>query len=88
MGSGADLIASLNNISREEADKLAYSSQQKAYFAKTNNYFKSVIPVKNQYKNLICKEDECIRHETTIDDLSLLDPSFDELGKEVLMNFN
>ena len=81
MGSGADLIASLNNISREEADKLAYSSQQKAYFAKTNNYFKSVIPVKNQYKNLICKEDECIRHETTIDDLSLLDPSFDELGK-------
>lgn len=81
MGSGADLIASLNNISREEADKLAYSSQQKAYFAKTNDYFKSVIPVKNQYKNLICKEDECIRHETTIDDLSLLDPSFDELGK-------
>ena len=81
MGSGADLIATLNNISREEADKLAFSSQQKAHFAKTNNYFKSVIPVKNQYKDLICKEDECIRHETTMDDLSLLDPSFDELGK-------
>ena len=81
MGSGADLIASLNNISREEADCQAYNSQQKAHFAKTNNYFKSIIPVKNKFKDLICNEDECIRPNTTIKDLSLLDPSFDDLGK-------
>lgn len=81
MGSGADLIASLNNISREEADCQAYISQQKAHFAKTNNYFKSIIPVKNKFKDLICNEDECIRPNTTIKDLSLLDPSFDDLGK-------
>ena len=81
MGSGADLIASLNNISREEADYQAYKSQQKAHFAKTNNYFKSIIPVKNKFKDLICNEDECIRPNTTIKDLSLLDPSFHDLGK-------
>ena len=81
MGNGADLIASLNNISREEADCQAYNSQQKAHFAKTNNYFKSIIPVKNKFKDLICNEDECIRPNTTIKDLSLLDPSFDDLGK-------
>ena len=81
MGSGADLIASLNNISREEADYQAYNSQQKAHFAKTNNYFKSIIPVKNKVKDLICNEDECIRPNTTIKDLSLLDPSFHDLGK-------
>ena len=81
MGSGADLIASLNNISREEADYQAYNSQQKAHFAKTNNYFKSIIPVKNKFKDLICNEDECIRPNTTIKDLSLLDPSFHDLGK-------
>jgi acetyl-CoA C-acetyltransferase len=82
MGSGADLIASLNNISREEADNQAYNSQQKAHFAKTNNYFKSIIPVKNKFKDLICNEDECIRSDTTIKDLSLLDPSFHDLGKK------
>ena len=81
MGSGADRIASLNNISREEADYQAYNSQQKAHFAKTNNYFKSIIPVKNKFKDLICNEDECIRPNTTIKDLSLLDPSFHDLGK-------
>jgi len=81
MGSGADLIASLNNISREEADYQAYNSQQKAHFAKTNNYFKSIIPVKNKFKDFICNEDECIRPNTTIKDLSLLDPSFHDLGK-------
>ena len=81
MGSGADLIASFNNSSREEADYQEYNSQQKAHFAKTNNYFKSIIPVKNKLKDLICNEDECIRPNTTIKDLSLLDPSFHDLGK-------
>jgi acetyl-CoA C-acetyltransferase len=82
MGSGADLIASLNNISREEADNQAYKSQQKAHFARTNNYFKSIIPVKNKFKDLICNEDECIRSNATIKDLNLLDPSFRDLGKK------
>ena len=41
MGSGADLIASLNGITRLEADAQALKSQQKALYARKNNYFKS-----------------------------------------------
>ena len=45
MGSGADLIASLFNISRDDVDKQALKSQQNALNAQKNNYFKSIIPV-------------------------------------------
>jgi len=45
MGSGADLIASLFNISRDEVDRQALKSQQNALNAQKNNYFKSIVPV-------------------------------------------
>ena len=79
-GSGADLIASLNKISREEADILALSSQQKALKAQESDFFKSIVPVFNKTKNLTCSKDECIRPETTMDGLSKLKPSFEKLG--------
>ena len=81
MGSGADLIASLNKISREEADLLALSSQQKALKAQESDLFKSIVPVFNKSKNLTCSKDECIRNNTTLDSLANLEPSFAELGK-------
>jgi len=82
MGSGADLIASLNKISREEADLLALSSQQKALKAQESDLFKSIVPVFNKSKNLTCSKDECIRPETTMDGLSKLKPSFEKLGSQ------
>lgn len=82
MGSGADLIASLFNISREDADLQALKSQQRAADAQTKNYFKSIIPVINEYKSINCVEDECIRRETTIESLTSLDPSFQKLGEQ------
>jgi len=82
MGSGADLIASLNKISREEADLLALSSQQKALQAQESDLFKSIVPVLNKSKNLTCSKDECIRPETTMDGLSKLKPSFEKLGSQ------
>ena len=82
MGSGADLIASLNKISREEADLLALSSQQKAVKAQESNWFKSIVPVFNKYKNLTCSKDECVRPKTTMDSLSELKPSFENLGNQ------
>ena len=81
MGSGADLIGSLNQISRKDADRQAFNSQQNAAQAQRNGYFKSIIPVLNPQKNFVCAEDECIRAETTIENLSSLNPSFKELGK-------
>jgi len=82
MGSGADLIASLNKISREEADLLALSSQQKAVNAQELNLFKSIVPVFNKYKNLTCSKDECIRPNTTMNSLSRFKPSFKNLGTQ------
>jgi acetyl-CoA C-acetyltransferase len=81
MGSGADLISSVNKISRLDADTQAFSSQQKAVYAQTNGHFKSIVPVFNPRKDFVCTEDECIRAKTTIENLSSLNPSFEELGK-------
>ncbi|MDG2060620.1 MAG: acetyl-CoA C-acyltransferase [SAR86 cluster bacterium] len=82
MGSGADLIASLFNISRNDVDMQALKSQQRAANAQKNNYFKSIIPVINERKAINCHQDECIRTDTSIKSLSLLDPSFQQLGEQ------
>jgi len=82
MGSGADLIASLFNISRDDVDIQALKSQQNALNAQKNNHFKSIIPVINKAKSIHCVEDECIRPDTSIESLALLDPSFKKLGEQ------
>ena len=82
MGSGADLIASLFNISRHDADMQALKSQQKALNAQKNDHFKSIVPVVNKSKSIHCVYDECIRSDTTLESLALLTPSFKELGEQ------
>ena len=82
MGSGADLIASLFDISREDVDKQALKSQQRALNAQKNNYFKSIIPVTSKSKLIHCAEDECIRPDTTLESLASLEPSFKQLGEQ------
>ena len=80
MGSGADLIASLQGLSREQVDLVAYQSQQRAAAARTESYFKSIIPVYNPVKDCWVQEDECIRAEISLQDLAQLKPYFAELG--------
>ena len=82
MGSGADLIASLFDISREDVDKQALKSQQNALNAQKNNYFKSIIPITCESKLIHCAEDECIRPDTTLESLAALEPSFKKLGEQ------
>ena len=82
MGSGADLIASLFNISRDDVDRQAFKSQRNALNAQKNNHFKSIIPVINKSKSINCVDDECIRPDTTIESLASLDPSFKKLGEQ------
>ena len=82
MGSGADLIASLFNISRDDVDKQALKSRQNALNAQKNNYFKSIIPVTCKNKLIHCVKDECIRPDTTLESLALLEPSFKRLGEK------
>jgi acetyl-CoA C-acetyltransferase len=80
MGSGADLIATLYNVSREEADTIAVNSQQRADRARREGRFKSIVPVENPVQGRICDQDECVRPAVTLEDLASLEPAFARLG--------
>ena len=80
MGSGADLIASLHNISRKQVDDIAFQSQQRAALARCKKHFKSIIPVYHPSKDTWVTEDECIREELSLADLAQLKPYFAEMG--------
>ncbi len=80
MGSGADLIASLHDVTREQADAIALESQQRAAHAREAGYFTSIVPIENPVKNLTVTEDECIRGGITREQLAELPPAFAELG--------
>lgn len=81
-GISADLIASLEKYSRTELDEYALCSHIRGAEAQNKGYFKnSIVPILDQNKLPILLEDETIRKETNIEALSLLAPSFEELGK-------
>jgi acetyl-CoA C-acetyltransferase len=80
MGSGADLIASIYDVSREQADRIAFNSQQRAAAARSAGYFKSIITVHNPETGQSIDQDECIRPAVTMEDLATLEPSFAKLG--------
>ena len=80
MGSGADLIATLNDVSREQADAIAVQSQQRAAHARDNGYFKSIVPVHNRVKDITITEDECIRPDASVEALGEMSPAFAGIG--------
>ena len=80
MGSGADLVATLHGVSREQADEVAFKSHQRAAKARSNRWFKSIIPVLNKQTGRLVEDDECIREKRTLQSLAELEPSFAELG--------
>ncbi len=80
-GIGADLIATLDGISREQVDHFALESQRKAAHARATGYFaRSVVPVRDRNGlNILC-EDEFIRADTTMEGLAKLQPAFAAMG--------
>lgn len=80
-GISADLIATLENFSREDLDQVALLSQQRARQATTNNYFKSLIPVTDTAGQPLLARDEHIRPDTTLAALAALPPVFQRLGE-------
>ena len=81
-GIGADLIATIEGFSREDVDRFAANSQQKAGKAWENGYFaKSVIPVKDQNGLVILDRDQHVRPDTTAEALGQLKPSFQQMGE-------
>lgn len=81
-GVAADLLATLDGYSREDVDRYALRSQQRAAHARASGYFaKSVVPVRDANGLTILAEDELIRPETTLEKLAQLKPAFEAMGE-------
>jgi acetyl-CoA C-acetyltransferase len=73
----ADAVATLEGISREDTDKLALMSQQRAGEAIKNGHFnKSLVPVYREDGSLALDKEEYPRPQTTMEALAALKPAF------------
>ncbi len=80
-GIGADLIATIEEFSREDVDRFALGSQKKAAKAREAGLFKnSVVPVTDGIGEVILGEDEFIKAHTTMEGLASLRISFEAMG--------
>jgi acetyl-CoA C-acetyltransferase len=83
-GIGADVIATMHGISRDEADAFAVQSQKRAKAAWDDGRFaRSVVPVKDQNGLTILAHDEYMRPETDMQKLGALEPSFRLMGEQM-----
>ncbi|TQV75559.1 acetyl-CoA C-acetyltransferase [Aliikangiella marina] len=81
-GIGADLIATLDGYTREQADEFAMKSHHKAAAAWNKGAFtRSVVPVLDRNGEIILDRDEMIRPESSMEVLSGLKPSFLQMGQ-------
>jgi acetyl-CoA C-acetyltransferase len=81
-GIGADLIATIEGFSREDVDRFALHSQQRAAHAWQHGYFdSSVVPVTDMNGLPILARDEHIRPDTTMEALGNLKPAFATMGE-------
>jgi acetyl-CoA C-acetyltransferase len=79
-GISADLIAALGGMTREDLDRYALESQQRAAAARADGRFKSLVPVRDAFGRTILDEDDFIKPETTMERLAALKPSFLDVG--------
>ncbi|MEO6407962.1 MAG: acetyl-CoA C-acetyltransferase [Burkholderiaceae bacterium] len=80
-GIGADLIATLAGWTREDVDRYALTSQQRAAAAQAAGRFdRSIIGVDDAIGLPILERDEFIKPRTTLDGLASLKVAFAELG--------
>src|SRR6187455_2156358 len=81
-GVGADLIATVEEFSRDDVDAYAARSQERAAAAQAEGRFdNSVIPVKDINDQVVLDKDEFIRPGTTVEKLGGLNPSFAAMGE-------
>ncbi|WP_052887756.1 acetyl-CoA C-acetyltransferase [Thermogemmatispora carboxidivorans] len=83
MGNEAEIIAEAFEISREEQDRFALASHQKAAAATAAGRFKEeVVPIEVKQKgtSLFVASDEPIRSDTSLEALARLKPAFQEQG--------
>lgn len=81
-GIGADLLAALDGYSREDVDRFALVSQQRAAHARDSGFFdRSVVPVRDINGLVVLARDEFIKPATSMEALGNLKPSFAAMGK-------
>jgi acetyl-CoA C-acetyltransferase len=77
VGVAADVIATLEGVSREDVDKLGYESQRRAAVAIAEGRFdRSVVPVYKEDGSLALDHEEYPRPQTTPESLAALKPAF------------
>lgn len=86
-GISADLIATLDNHSRQDVDALAVRSLDRAASAWKNGYFsKSVFAVRDVIGEVVLDRDEHLRPGSTLESLGALKPSFEQMGEQAGFN--
>ncbi len=84
MGNTGELVAEKYGITREEQDKFAFESHQKAIRARKSCFFESqILPIEVPQKKggpVIVKYDESPREESTLEALAKLKPAFKKDG--------
>jgi acetyl-CoA C-acetyltransferase len=80
-GISADLIATVEDFSRDDVDAYAVRSQERASTAQAEGRFaNSVVPVLDINEHVVLDRDEFIRPGTTVETLAGLKPSFAAIG--------
>ena len=84
MGNTGELVAEKYGITREEQDKFAYESHQKAIRARKSCFFESqILPMEVPQRRgepLVIQYDESPREDTTLEALAKLKPAFKKDG--------
>jgi acetyl-CoA acyltransferase len=88
MGITAETVAKKYNVTRAQQDEFAYGSHMKAVAAqKAGKFVDEIVPVKTRVlaedgtpQEIVFKDDECPRADTTIEGLAKLKPVFDAKG--------
>jgi acetyl-CoA C-acetyltransferase len=81
-GVSADLLATLEGFTRDDADAYAAGSHQRAAKAWADGAFdRSVVPVRDRVGQVILDRDETIRPETSPETLAALEPAFSMIGE-------
>ncbi len=80
-GISADLLATLDGVTRADVDAFAQRSQRKAGAAwQAGAFCRSIVPVADRNGLPILERDEHLRPETTLEGLASLKPSFAGVG--------
>jgi acetyl-CoA C-acetyltransferase len=82
-GISADLLATLNGITRTDVDQFGLESHRRAVAARDAGKFdRSVVPVKDESGLAILARDEMPRADTSLEKLAQLKPAFEMLGAQ------